>query len=81
MWLIRASQSLDGFSILQMEIAGSSQTLGPIYQINGHISQNILISLGFVFHDYISKLGPYFILAATLNGKCKIVPASKHRKF
>lgn len=43
MLLIRASQSLDGFSILQMEGPGSSETLGPIYQINGDISQDILM--------------------------------------
>jgi len=52
MWLIRASQSLDEFSVLQVERAGSFEMLGPIYQINGGIFQNILFSLEFVFQDY-----------------------------
>jgi hypothetical protein len=80
MWLIRAPQSLDGFSVLQVEREGSFDTLGPIYQINGGISQNILISLDFVFQDYVSKSCAPFSPAAILLGICKTVPASKHRK-
>jgi len=53
MWQIRASQSLEGFSVLQVERAGSFETLAPIYQINGSISKNIFISLDFVFQDYV----------------------------
>jgi hypothetical protein len=54
-WLIRTSRNLGWFPILQKETAGFSETLGPIYQINGGISQNISILLCFVFHDYVSK--------------------------
>jgi hypothetical protein len=54
-WLIRTSRNLCWFPILQMETTGVTETLGPVYQINGGISQNISILLGFVFHDYLSK--------------------------
>jgi len=81
MWLIRASQSLDGFTVLQVETAGSFETLGPIYQIKGGISR-IFLFFRLRFSRLCIKIVRVFSPAAILLGiqVCKTVPASKHRK-
>jgi hypothetical protein len=64
--MIRPYQSDDGSSILKMETAGSSETLGPI-KLSGVTSQNILIFLDFIFHNNVSKSCVSFSLAAIFN--------------